>query len=74
VAQVQSDYRGQFGFLYSLERTIKSCALFAYAMVQSALGLFSRDRANQARLLRWKFMGKLSAHLRHSTSRMEESM
>ena len=61
----------QPGLLASLERCAKTCALFAQAAVMSLLGLFSKQLAEKAQILRWKFQGKLSAHLQVNISRAE---
>ena len=61
----------QPGLLASLERCAKTCALFAQATLMSLLGLFSKPLAEKAQILRWKFRGKLSAHLQVNLSRAE---
>jgi len=37
----------------------------------SLLGLFNKPLAEKAQILRWKFRGKLSAHLQVNISRAE---
>jgi len=61
----------QPGLLASLERCAKTCALFAQATLMSLLGLFNKPLAEKAQILRWKFRGKLSAHLQVNISRAE---
>ena len=61
----------QPGLLSALERVAKTCALFAQASLMSLLGLFSKPMADKAQILRWKFWGKLTAHLQVNISRAE---
>jgi len=61
----------QPGLLSTVERVAKTCALFAQAVLMTVLGLFSKPIAGKAQILRWKFWGKLTAHLQVNISRAE---
>jgi len=61
----------QPGLFAALERVAKTCALFAQALLMSALGLFNKSLAAKAQILRWKFWGKFTAHLQVNISRAE---
>ncbi len=61
----------QPGLPATLIRCAKTCALFAQAMIMSAVGLISPPVAEKARILRWKFWGKFTAHMKFNLSRME---
>ena len=52
-------------------RIMKTCALAAAASVLSIGGLLLPGRRRQAQLLRWKLLGKLTAHLGRKTTRGE---
>ncbi len=55
----------------SLIRLIKTCALACVAALLTIAGVFVPSLRHQAQLLRWKFVGKLSAHLGKITQRGE---
>lgn len=59
------------GLRPALIRGCKTIALFAYAGLTSLMGLVIPDYANKARILRWKFWGKFTAHLRRNPQRIE---
>lgn len=59
------------GLPASLIRGIKTGGLFAYSMLVTARGLLDKRIAYEARLLRWKFWGKFTAHLNIATQRKE---
>ena len=59
------------GIVPATIRALKTVALFFQAAVWSVLGLFSATLREQAAMLRWKFMGKFTAHIRHKTIREE---
>lgn len=61
------------GLVHSLERGVKTCALLVYSLLRSALGVVVKRHAKEAQMLRWKFLGKFSAHMNRSTSRLENS-
>ncbi len=52
-------------------RGIKTVALGTVAGLSSLIALALPDKRDQARMLRWKFWGKMSAHLRMATTRGE---
>jgi len=54
-----------------LLRVSKTGALGTVAGLLSVAGLFNRPLARRAQLLRWKFLGKASAHLGRATVRRE---
>jgi len=56
------------GLIPALIRGLKTCALGGVAGLSSVFALAVPSRAQQARMLRWKFWGKLSAHLRMETA------
>ena len=55
----------------SLIRGAKTAALAAQASVFSVAGLASPELASQAEQLRWKFIGKFTAHFNRKTTRPE---
>ncbi len=59
------------GVIPSLIRGAKTVALFGQAGLMSLIGLASPNLANEAEQLRWKFLGKFSAHLNRKTTRPE---
>ena len=59
------------GVQASAVRIIKTLGLGVVVGVLSLLGVLSPSLAERARLLRWKFRGKLSAHLGIHTIRQE---
>jgi len=59
------------GFKHSFIRVAKTCALGTQASVWSLAGLFFPKLASSAEQLRWKFTGKLTAHLNRKTTRPE---
>lgn len=59
------------GFKNSLIRVAKTCALGVQASLLSLAGVASPKIASSAEQLRWKFMGKLTAHLNRKTTRPE---
>jgi succinoglycan biosynthesis protein ExoM len=59
------------GRKHQLIRGAKTVALGAQASVYSIVGLVSKPMAAQAEQLRWKFMGKLTAHFNRMTTRPE---
>ncbi len=59
------------GIVPSTIRGLKTVALGAVAGLSSLLGIALPGKREQARMLRWKFWGKLSAHLRMATTRGE---
>ncbi len=61
----------QPGLMPASIRLLKTVALGAVALVLSAIALLVPARSEQASQLRWKFQGKLSAHLGRSTVRSE---
>ncbi len=61
----------QPGLHHRLVRVMKTVALGIQTLLVSALSWLSPARSEQARQLRWKFRGKLSAHLGHATIRNE---
>ncbi len=61
----------QPGLSATLVRCIKTCGLCAYASLLSVIGLVNSDVKAEARLLRWKFWGKFTAHLKMDISRAE---
>jgi len=61
----------QPGLPAALIRGLKTVALGIVAGLQSIIGLISPDWRHRARLLRWKFWGKFTAHLRIATTRGE---
>jgi len=61
----------QPGATKALVRGLKTCALFAWAAANTIAALVMPERRESARLLRWKFIGKLTAHLRIATTRGE---
>lgn len=52
-------------------RGLKTVALFCQAALYSIAGILNSDTADQARILRWKFWGKLTAHLSIKPVRIE---
>ena len=61
----------QPGLPAALVRGIKTMALAGWAGVNTILGLFVPGLREKARMLRWKFIGKMTAHLRIATTRGE---
>lgn len=61
----------QPGIIASIIRVLKTTALGLVAGLQSAVSVAVPGTRHQARMLRWKFWGKLSAHLRMATTREE---
>jgi len=61
----------QPGLFRALERIAKTCALFSLSMVLTVAGLFSPKLAEKARILRWKFWGKFTAHMKLDITRAE---
>ncbi len=61
----------QPGLLAAVIRIAKTCALLAQAALLSIAGVFSQSTAEKAKILRWKFWGKLTAHLQMNISRAE---
>lgn len=59
------------GFAKALVRALKTVALFGWAAINSVTAVLVPARRDAARLLRWKFIGKLTAHLRIATTRGE---
>jgi len=59
------------GLHRALIRAIKTTALGSVAGLLSLLAIAIPNKREQARMLRWKFWGKLSAHLRIATTRGE---
>ena len=59
------------GLVHSLIRVAKTCALGTQASLYSVAGLISPKIASNAEQLRWKFIGKLTAHLNRKTTRPE---
>lgn len=59
------------GLVAACIRGLKTVALGTVAGLSTLLALVQPGRAEQARMLRWKFWGKLSAHLRIATTRGE---
>ena len=58
-------------FRHRLVRGLKTTALGTVALIISAVSWLSPDLAMRARELRWKFQGKLSAHLGRTVTRKE---
>ena len=52
-------------------RGLKTVALFFQVLLWSLFGLFSVSFREQASMLRWKFIGKFTAHFQHKTVREE---
>ncbi len=61
------------GFGASLVRSVKTAGLGAVSLLYTVVGLFSRPLAEEARLLRWKFLGKLAGHRGSERRRTETS-
>ncbi|MBX2825274.1 MAG: hypothetical protein KTR33_11140, partial [Gammaproteobacteria bacterium] len=61
----------QPGVTATLERGAKTVALFSLASLLSVVGVVHSPTADKARLLRWKFWGKLTAHLNIKPVRVE---
>jgi len=59
------------GIKASLIRGLKTVVLGDWAAINSLYGLIVPKHREKARLLRWKFWGKLTAHLRIATTRGE---
>ncbi len=59
------------GVLPAVVRGLKTVALGSVAGIQTVCALVVPDMREPARMLRWKFWGKLSAHLRIATTRGE---
>ncbi|NND91921.1 MAG: glycosyltransferase [Granulosicoccus sp.] len=59
------------GVSHAVLRGLKTLALGTVALLTSCLAWTGPDWAERARHLRWKFQGKLSAHLGHATIREE---
>ena len=59
------------GLVAAAIRCLKTVALGTVAGLSTVTALVLPARAEQARMLRWKFWGKLSAHLRVATTRGE---
>jgi len=61
----------QPGLFPALIRGLKTVALGSVAGLTTLLAIPLSNKREQARMLRWKFWGKLSAHLRIATTRGE---
>ncbi len=61
----------QPGLFAALIRGTKTLALLVQATLMSLAGVFSKSVADKARILRWKFWGKFTAHLQMNISRAE---
>lgn len=61
----------QPGMPASVVRLVKTCALATVAVLFTMLAVVAPNYRQHAQLLRWKFMGKLSAHLGKITQRGE---
>jgi succinoglycan biosynthesis protein ExoM len=61
----------QPGFVPSLVRGLKTVALGTQVALTSGIAWLGPDWSERARQLRWKFLGKLSAHLGRATVRNE---
>lgn len=61
----------QPGLLKALIRGLKTVALGTVAGLTSIVAVLLPGKREQARMLRWKFWGKLTAHLRIATTRGE---
>lgn len=59
------------GFVHSLVRGAKTIALAVQASLYTLAAIFSPTLAFEAEQLRWKFVGKLSAHFNRKTTRPE---
>lgn len=59
------------GLIPALIRGIKTVALGIVAALSSLIAFALPNKREQARMLRWKFWGKLSAHFRIATTRGE---
>ncbi|MEE9335545.1 MAG: glycosyltransferase family 2 protein [Granulosicoccaceae bacterium] len=59
------------GIVPAAIRGLKTVALFFQATVWSLIGLLNVTRREHAAMLRWKFLGKFTAHIRHKTVREE---
>jgi len=59
------------GPLQAAIRALKTIALGTVAALSSVIAIVLPTKREQARMLRWKFWGKLSAHLRIATTRGE---
>jgi len=59
------------GVLHAAIRGLKTVALGSVAAATSLIGFIVPNKREQAAMLRWKFWGKLSAHLRIATTRGE---
>ncbi len=59
------------GVVPSLIRVAKTCALAVQASLFTLAGVASPSLAQDAEQLRWKFIGKLTAHLNRKTTRPE---
>lgn len=70
--RVRIDRQHRPGIGSKLLRVTKTLALGAQAALTSVAGVANPSVAYQAQLLRWKFRGKLSAHLGTRVSRSED--
>lgn len=61
----------QPGLVATLVRCAKTAALFSVASLMSVAGVFNAELAERARILRWKFWGKFTAHLQLDVTRAE---
>jgi len=61
----------QPGLLKAVVRALKTVALGTVASLITVVAVLLPGKREQARMLRWKFWGKLSAHLRIATTRGE---
>jgi len=59
------------GVMPALIRGGKTIALCAHAAVWSMIGLVKQEWTHEAKILRWKFWGKFTAHMRHRPQRAE---
>lgn len=59
------------GLLSALIRGLKTVALGTVAILTTMMAVLLPVKREQARMLRWKFWGKLTAHLRIATTRGE---
>lgn len=61
----------QPGLPATLVRCAKTCALFTQAMILTVAGVMSPTLAEKACILRWKFWGKFTAHIKLDITRAE---
>ncbi|NNF65229.1 MAG: glycosyltransferase family 2 protein [Acidimicrobiia bacterium] len=70
--RVRIDSEYQTGALKRLERVTKTVALGLYAVVLSTIAKAKPSLAHEARLNRWKFIGKSRAHVGWISHRVED--